>query len=200
MVFAVFLWKRKKLWRTLTWVKTHRPGGIPTRSTLHPRWRWGRAKHGQGESNFEAWRPHFGGLWKSPGTILMISDGIENCLEFHWIPWSGWPAPESRVPCQARVKVHSVGPITTRNQIAEPETRLLKAVRYEIYNLKTYKLGRIVRNVVKHHRMIAKYVPSKSFSSQPGGPARGPADLRINISKHYLCYCYIHSDSGDCDQ
>ena len=50
------------------------------------------------------WRPNFGGLWRSPGTILMISEGIENCLEFHWIPWSGWLAPESSVPCQGVVK------------------------------------------------------------------------------------------------
>ena len=41
----------------------------------------------KGSTDFDSFRyllgPHFGGLWRSRGTILMISEAIGNSLEFH---------------------------------------------------------------------------------------------------------------------
>ena len=74
-------------------------------------------------------RLHFRGFWKSPGTILMISAVIGKSLEFHWIPRSGWLAPESSAHGQGKVKGWSPGALQLpNNQLASSNMEYFKFV------------------------------------------------------------------------
>ena len=113
----------------------------------------------------------FGGVWRSPGTILTISEGIGKSLEFHWILWSGWLAPEPRKHGQRSLKHWSPRPLRlANNQLASSKIEYFKIVI-----CKTWSLEGIVRlQAVKIETLKGiddcKICFYKSYSSQPGGP------------------------------